>query len=455
MKKLAVLASLLCLMATAAIAQEILVDKIIGVVGDQMILHSDVQQQLALIEKQQGVLPDEARCGILEQLLVQKMLIVRAQLDSIELNDEEVEGQLDARIQQILSYMNGDVKQFIEYYGKSPDDVKEDFREDLRNQLLAQRMQQTVMDRVKVTPSEVVSFYNKIPKDSLPYFNSEVEVGEIVLKPQPSEEVLQATYDTLVAIRQRILDGVTTFEVAAKAYSQDPGSARLGGDLGWAQRGKFVPEFEASAYNLQQDEISMPVKTQFGYHIIQLLGRRGNLVRTRHILVKPRIRQADVDKAYAKLDSIRLLVAGDSISFEYAVARFSEEDEQSKTNAGVILNPQTGVPGFEIGDLPPEIFFAIDTMDVGNISAPIRFEDMRTDEVVFKAIYLMSRTDPHVANLQDDYAKIQNAALERKKLQYMNEWVNNQKDKIFIRINDEYSDCADLILGEPAAIKPR
>lgn len=455
MKKLGIIAGLLCVISWQAMAQEVLVDKIIGVVGDQMILHSDVQQQLALIEKQQGILPDEARCGILEQLLVQKMLIVRAQLDSIELNDEEVEGQLDARIQQILSYMNGDVKQFIEYYGKSPDDVKEDFREDLRNQLLAQRMQQTVMDRVKVTPSEVVSFYNKIPKDSLPYFNSEVEVGEIVLKPQPSEAMLQATYDTLVAVRQRILDGQTTFEQAAKAYSEDPGSARQGGDLGWAQRGKFVPEFEASAYNLEQDEISMPIKTQFGYHIIQLLGRRGNLVRTRHILVKPRVLQADIDKAYALLDSVRMLVAGDSISFEYAVARYSEEDEQSKTNAGVILNPQTGVPGFEIGDLPPEIFFAIDTMEIGDISAPIKFEDMRTDEVVFKAIYLMSRTDPHVANLQDDYAKIQNAALERKKLQYMNEWVSNQKDKIFIRINDEYRDCADLILAPDSVQKPR
>ena len=442
MKKLFVL--LLVLQGLNVAAQELLVDKIIGVVGDQAILLSDIEGQYALMEKQQGVLPEGARCYILDQLLVQNMLIVRAKLDSIPLDEGQVDQQLDARIQQILDYMGGDESQFIEYYGKRPDEVKEDFRDDLRNQLLAQNMQQMVMARVKVTPSEVVDFFNNIPKDSLPYFNSEVEVGEVVMKPVANEKQEKQVYETLMKVRQKVMDGELLFEEAAKNLSIDYGSARLGGDLGWAKRGKFVPEFEAAAYNLKEGEISEPIRTQFGYHVIQLLGRRGNLIHTRHILMAPVIEQADIQKAYDQLDSIRNLVGSDSISFEYAVFKFSDEESQSKTSAGLIMNPQTGEPTFEIGDLPPEIFFAIDTMKTGTISAPVRFENVQTGEVIFKSILLISRSEPHVANLTDDYSKIQNAALERKKLTYMDKWVKEQREKIFINIRGTYGNCEQV-----------
>jgi peptidyl-prolyl cis-trans isomerase SurA len=371
MKKLFVL--LFVLQGLNMTAQEMLVDKIIGVVGNQAILLSDIEGQHALLEKQQGVLPEDARCYILDQLLVQNMLVVRGKLDSLIIDESQVDAQLAARIGQIMQYMGGDESQFIEYYGKTPDEVKEDFREDLTNQLLAQQMQQMVLNSVKVTPSEVVDFYNQIPKDSLPYFNSEVEVGEIVIKPTPNKKELKRIYDKLVDIRKQIIADETLFPKLAKANSDDLGSARVGGDLGWAKRGQFVTEFEAAAYNLSQGEISEPIKTKYGYHIIQLMGRRGNLINTRHILIKPDILEEDIQKAYNTLDSIRTLVEADSITFEYAVFKFSDEDEQSKNNAGILLNPQTGATVFEIGDLPPEIFFAVDTLKESQISAPVRF----------------------------------------------------------------------------------
>jgi peptidyl-prolyl cis-trans isomerase SurA len=442
MKKLFVL--LFVLQGLNMTAQEMLVDKIIGVVGNQAILLSDIEGQHALLEKQQGVLPEDARCYILDQLLVQNMLVVRGKLDSLIIDESQVDAQLAARIGQIMQYMGGDESQFIEYYGKTPDEVKEDFREDLTNQLLAQQMQQMVLNSVKVTPSEVVDFYNQIPKDSLPYFNSEVEVGEIVIKPTPNKKELKRIYDKLVDIRKQIIADETLFPKLAKANSDDLGSARVGGDLGWAKRGQFVTEFEAAAYNLSQGEISEPIKTKYGYHIIQLMGRRGNLINTRHILIKPDILEEDIQKAYNTLDSIRTLVEADSITFEYAVFKFSDEDEQSKNNAGILLNPQTGATVFEIGDLPPEIFFAVDTLKESQISAPVRFENIQTDEIQFKAILLVSRTAPHVANLKDDYHKIQNATLERKKLSYMENWVKEQKDKIFIKIDGEYSNCPQV-----------
>lgn len=442
MKKLFIL--LFILTGLNVSGQNTLVDKIIGVVGDQAILLSDVESQFELYKKQQGFLPDDARCQILDQLLMQNMLVVRAELDSLELDDAQVEQQLQARIDQILQMMGGRMDQFIDYYGKTPEEVKEDFREDLRKQLLAQRMQQEVMARAKVTPSEVVAFYESIPSDSLPYFNSEVEVGEIVMKPVPNEKQLKLTRDRLNDMRNQILAGTADFAQLAKLNSDDIGSRRTGGDLGWAPRGQFVTEFEAAAYNLEDNEISEPVKTDFGYHIIQLLGRRGNLIHTRHILLKPKIEQSDIDATRNKLDSIRKLVAIDSISFEYAVARFSEENTQSKTNAGRVSNPKTGDNFFEIGDLQPEIFFAIDTMKVGQVSSPIKFENIQTNEITFKSIILFSRTEPHVANLKDDYSKIQNAALERKKIGYMEDWVNEQKGKIFIKIDEDYGNCSNI-----------
>jgi peptidyl-prolyl cis-trans isomerase SurA len=424
-----------------ASAQQYTMDKIVGIVGDEAILLSDIEQQAALAQKQNGTLPENAKCMILDQLLVQNILVVRAELDSLELPEGQVDEQLDARIRQILNYMNDDQQQFRDYYGKSPEEVKEDFREDLENQLLAQRMQQEVMSSVKVTPSEVVAFFNLIPQSELPYFNSEVEIGMIEMTPKANAVSKKNTFDQLNQIRTEIVSGKLDFAKAAKDNSEDPGSGRNGGDLGWATRGKFVPEFEAVAYNLQIDEISEVFETDFGYHILQLLGRRGNLIHTRHILLKPKVEEKDNEATIRTLDSLKTLIVADSISFEYTVIRHTDENAPTKTTGGLLLNPQSADPIFEVGDLPPEVYFAIDTMQIGQLSAPIKFENIQTGEVVYKVIKLISRTEPHVANLQDDYYKIQNAALERKKAEHMETWVKSQVGEIFIKIDKDYSNC--------------
>ena len=422
-------------------AQQYVMDKIVAIVGDEAILLSDVELQAASMQKQNGTLPEDAKCMILDQLLIQKIFLVRAELDSIILPEGQVDEQLDARVGQILQYMNDDLQQFNDYYGKTPDEVKEDFREDLENQLLAQRMQQEVMMSVRVTPSEVVSFFDQIPMSELPYFNSEVEVGMIEMTPKANTIAKKTTYDKLKKFRDAIVAGEMDFAEVAKENSADPGSGRNGGDLGWAKRGKFVPEFEAVAYNLEIDEISEVFETDFGYHILQLLARRGNLIHTRHILLKPKVEEKDFEQTIRTLDSLKNLIQTDSISFEYTVIRHTDDNAQTKNTGGLLLNPQTGDPIFEVGDLPPEVYFAIDTMTTGQMSEPIKFENIQSGEVVYKVIKLISRTEPHAANLQDDYNKIQNAALERKKAEHMETWVKSQVGQIFIKIGDEYGDC--------------
>ena len=408
------------ILGPSCLAQREIIDKVVATIGGELVLLSEVEEQHALMEAQSGVLPADARCNIMDQLMASKLLVNQAKLDSIEISDEEVEAQLDARIERILGFMNNDVTQFETYYGQTINEVKAQFREDLKSQILADRMRSQVMASVTVTPSEVKQFFSSIPLDSLPYFNSEVEVGEIVYKPEVNKEERQKTIEKLESIRQRIIDGEDFAELAAK-YSDD-GSARAGGDLGWAKRGKYVPEFEAAAFKLEKEEISPVVESEFGFHLIQMLERRGNSIHVRHILIKPELTDADLEKAKAHLDSVRQLLTTDSLTFSQAVKLYSNEDVQSYNNDGRMVNPATGNTFFEIGDLDPDIYFTIDTMEIGAISQPFQFRD-QVGDVYFRIVKLQSRTKPHKANLKQDYSKIQKAAIESKKSEYISNWI--------------------------------
>lgn len=432
----------LFLLTIQAWGQKQVIDKVIATVGGELILLSEVEEQFALMEAQNGNIPDETRCQITESLLVSKLMLNQAKLDSIDVTDEEVEVQLQARIDRILGFMNGDVSQFEAYYGQSINAVKEQFREDLKNQILTDRMRSQVLTNVKVTPSEVKHFFNQIPYDSLPYFNSEVEIGEIVYKPKVNAVEKQKAIDKLKEIRSDIMAGNVTFEEMAEKFSDD-GSARIGGDLGWAQRGKFVQEFEAAAYKLEQGEISPVVETEFGLHIIQLLERRGNSIHVRHILVRPEITDADLERARSHLDSVRQLILDDSLSFSLAVKLHSHEDVQSYNNDGRMVNPATGNTFFETGDLEPDIYFTIDTMEVNSISAPFEFTDPSGD-TYYRIVQLQSRSSPHRANLQQDYSKIRKAAIESKQNEFINDWVTDKIESTYIDIDPIYNDCPNL-----------
>lgn len=291
---------LLCLsLSMFAFTQRQIIDQVIANVGSEFIQLSEVEEQFSLIAAQQGGLPPEARCQILDQIMGQKLLLNQSRLDSIEVSDAEVENQLNARIDRILGYMQGDLRQFESYYGQTVNEVKDEFREDLRNQILTDRMRNNIVAGITVTPSEVKAFFDEIPKDSLPYFNSEVEVGEIAIFPKINDEQRNLAIKQLEEIKQRIENGEDFADLARK-FSNDPGSGRAGGDLGWTTRGKFVPEFEAAAYNLDVNELSDIVESEFGFHLIQLQGRRGSSINTRHILIKPLITENDLALARKK-----------------------------------------------------------------------------------------------------------------------------------------------------------
>ncbi|MFT5262983.1 MAG: peptidyl-prolyl cis-trans isomerase SurA, partial [Polaribacter sp.] len=273
------------------------IDKVVGVVGNELILLSDLEEQYNYMSEQQGVVPDNFRCSIMDNLLANGLLLSRAKLDSIPVTDEEVETQLTARFDQILNLMNGDPEQFQAYYGQTIPQMKEKMRNDLRNQMLVERMRESIISRIAVTPAEVRSFFEQVPTDSLPYFNSEVELAEIVFKPKVNEIENEKARAKLEEIKTRITEEDEDFAELAKLYSGDLGSGRAGGDLGWAKRGSYVQEFEAAAYNLEKDEMSGLVKTVFGFHLIQMLERRGNNIHLRHILIKPEITKTDLKLA--------------------------------------------------------------------------------------------------------------------------------------------------------------
>jgi peptidyl-prolyl cis-trans isomerase SurA len=451
MKFLLSIVTILSLAATA-FSQAQIIDKVVATVGGELVLLSEIEEQHALLEAQSGVLPKDARCTIMDQLLSTKLLLNQSKLDSIEVGADEVEAQLDARIERILSFMNNDVSQFEAYYGQTVNEVKEQFREDLKNQILVERMRAQVITSVKVTPSEVKQFFNSIPRDSLPYFNSEVEIGEIVAKPKINAEERQRAISKLEGIRQSILEGSADFAQMAMKHSND-GSARAGGDLGWARRGRYVPEFEAAAFKLEKEEISPVVESEFGFHIIQMLERRGNSIHLRHILIKPEITDADLDATRAKLDSVRWLIQSDSITFSQAVKLYSDKDVQSYNNDGRMVNPATGNTFFEIGDLEPDVYFTIDTMKVGHISAPFEFQD-QMGETYYRIVVLQSRTAPHKANLAQDYSKIQQAAIESKKNEFISSWVKQKVESTYISVDDIYRSCPVLDKWRKVDVRP-
>lgn len=431
---------LLCLhLGTFAFAQRQIIDQVIANVGSEFIQLSEIEEQFSLISAQQGGLPPEARCQILDQIMGQKLLLNQSRLDSIEVSDGEVESQLNARIERILSYMQGDLRQFESYYGQTVNEVKDEFREDLRNQILTDRMRNNIVTGITVTPSEVKVFFDEIPKDSLPYFNSEVEVGEIAIFPKINDEQRNLAIKQLEEIKQRIENGEDFADLARK-FSNDPGSGRAGGDLGWTTRGKFVPEFEAAAYTLDVNELSDIVESEFGFHLIQLQGRRGSSINTRHILIKPLITENDLELARKKIDSIRQLIVSDSISFSRAVKRFGSDDVQSYNNDGRMTNPLSGNTFFEIGDLDPDIYFTIDTMQVGAVSNTFEFANPY-GETGYRIVQLQSRTAPHKASLELDYSKIRQAAIEAKKNDYINKWISERVDATFIQVNELYKRC--------------
>jgi peptidyl-prolyl cis-trans isomerase SurA len=443
MKKITLVLTMMLLGIALKAQQKELVDKVVAKVGDEYILLSDVEEQFSAAKEQKADLPNEYRCIVLDNILVTKLLLNQAKIDSVLAKDEEVETQLNARFERILDYMGGNTEQFIAFYGQTPEAMKEQMREDMRDQLIVDKMKQKILESVTVTPAEVRAFFDNIPNDSLPYFNQEVEIAEIVYKPKPNDVEKEKSKKFLEELREQITNGKQPFEALAKKYSQDPGSAREGGDLGWAKRGKFVPEFEAQAYRLEEGEMSQVFESEYGFHILQLLKRRGNSVHCRHILIKPEITDNDYAQSRNLMDSIRREILRDSMHFSYAVKQYGDKGTQSYHNDGRLTNPASGNNTFETRDLDPDTYFAIDSMKINSISAPLEVTSP-TGEKMYRLVKLLSKSSPHKANLLQDYNKIHAATLEQKKNTKLIEWLEERAKTTFVVIDPMFKNCPSI-----------
>lgn len=436
------IAGLVLASASGLTAQDTLIlDKIIAKVGGEVIFHSDVEEQMAIMRDRRGNPGEIDRCLILESLTAQAMLVHYAKIDSVEVTDDEVNSEIDKRMDQILAMMNNDRKVFQETYNQTVSEMREQVKDDMLRKLLADRMQQQIITSVEVTPSEVSEFFDMIPKDSLPYFNAEVELAEIVIYPVVNPVEKAKALERINNVKQQLAAG-GDFAELAKKYSDD-GSGRQGGELGWTSRGEFVPEFEAAAFQLELLGVSDIVESEYGFHIIQLLDRKGNRIQTRHILIRPRITEEDLGKTRNLLDSIKNLIEIDSMTFAAAVKKFGDKRVQSYSNNGRMINQNTANTFFETGDVDSEIFFSIDTLQVGEITPPIEYRSPLGD-VFYKIVQLQGRTAPHQASLKQDYSRIQEAARSSKRNQAFSDWIDKRVNDTYIVIDPRFSSCENI-----------
>ncbi len=416
----------------------VVIDKIITKVDDYAVLLSDIEKAYLELSARGQLVGEDEKCTILESLVTQKMLLAQAEIDSVIVLDVEVTMQLDQRMNYFLSQFGGSEEELEEYYGKPLEQIQEEIRDELTEQMTVERMRSEITSDTNVTPSEIRKFFNKIPKDSLPYFSEEVTVGQIVKIPSVSEAQSQETLSFLLGLKGKIIAG-EDFAALARKYSQDPGSASNGGEYEkFIKRGEFVPEFEAVAFNLKINELSDPVKTDFGYHLIQLLDRRGNEYRIRHILIMPQIMESDIQRTIEELDSIRTLIVVDSIPFE-KLAKELSDDQLTGQNGGYFTDG-SGADQIATEQLDYSIYFALDTMKVGTVSMPTSFDQPDGKKAV-RIIYYKAKFKPHKANLEDDWQKIQSASLNEKKSQIEKEWFEESKYNFFILVDEEYQHC--------------
>ncbi len=418
-------------------AQPRIVDGVVAVVGKNIVLKSDIDQQYAQLKRQGLAAGEVDKCKIFEELLFEKLLLHQADLDSIVVSDEEVSQNSQRRIDMIAQQI-GSVQKMEQYYDKSLVEIKEEMEPFIRDQMIAQRMLQTITGDVKITPTEVRNFYRKIPEDSLPLINSEIEYAQIIKFPKPSAESIDEAKKRLLELKQRVEDG-SSFSTLAVLYSEDPGSAKNGGKYESIKRGQFVKEFEAVAFNLKEGEISLPFKTEYGYHIVQLLKRRGEELDLRHILIKPKISPDNLKKVELYLDSVRQAILNKEVTFGEA-AETASDDEDSRLNEGISINPNSGDSRWDQGDLSRDIFSAIDGVEKGQISKPSFYRTPDGTEG-YRLIKLLEKTEPHRADLKTDYQKIQMMATQEKKNEMTQNWIEEKLKTTYVRVNNDYLSC--------------
>ena len=436
MKKITVFFFVICC-GFLANAQPFMLDRIVGVVGSQPVKQSDVEHYYMQIRLQGVPMHGDMKCGLFEDLLTQKLLMNQAEVDSLVVEPSEVELDMNRRMDYFLNAV-GSQEALEEHFNKSIFDIRDDLRNTLQEQLLAQKMRQEITQNVRITPSEVRSFYNRMHRDSIPLINGQAQVAQIVVYPPYSAESVSEVRQSLLDMRRRIIDG-DRFATLARLYSECPSSMQ-GGSLGFINRGEMDPEFARVAWALKSPgDVSRIVESKFGFHIIQLQDRRGDQVDVRHILLTPKIDPEAIETATTRLDSIVQHVRLENITWNRA-AFFYSEDENTRFNSGLIINPHTHGTFFDMDQLDRADLAAIQNLQIGEISAPFQSRDDR-NRIVYKVVKLVNQTDPRRANLRDDYSFLQELALNEKMHKVIAEWVDEKIETSYIFIDDSFRRC--------------
>ncbi len=418
-------------------AQVKIIDQVVAVVGNNIILESDIENTYLQMRAQGMTSTGDMKCEVLEDLLTQKLMLNQAKVDSIEVTKNQVERELDNRLQMFIDQI-GSQERLEAYYNKSLLEIKDDFRELIMEQLLTQQMQSIIASEITVTPSEVKNFYRNTPKDSLPMIPAQIEYSQLLRNPPFSEQSKLAVRQRLLDLRKRIIEG-GDFATLAILYSEDPGSAKKGGELGYLSKNDLVPKFANAAFSLKQGAVSPIVETKFGFHIIQMIDRKGERVNVRHILIKPKVTAKEKEQALSFLDSLVRQIRMDSILFLTAV-RFFSEDEDTRGNGGIMVNPQTGDTKFQLEQMEQSTAEAVRSLETGKVSDPFESNDM-TGNKVFKIIEITNRIDPHQANFKNDYTVLQEMTKMSKQQEALFNWIEEKQKTTYIRIDESYKGC--------------
>ncbi len=421
-------------------AQKNVIDEVIWVIGDESILRSEVEEQKLRAQYDGTPIQGDPYCVIPEQIAIQKLFLHQAVLDSVVVSESTVMNQVENRLNYFIAQI-GSKEKMEEYFHKNTSDLREELRDMIRNQQIITQMQQKLVGDIKSTPGDVRRFYNELPPDSIPTVPAEVELQIINFEPTVPIEEINRIKDRLRDYTERVNSGTTDFSVLARLYSEDTESAKRGGELGFMGRGQLVPEFSQVAFNLTDPKkVSRIVQTEFGFHIIQLIEKRGERINCRHILLKPRVSLAEKEKGIHSLDSVSNLIRKNKLTFEQGVLSFSQ-DKNTAMNAGLMLNDKNNTSKFEYQDLPPEVAKVVYEMNVGEISKPFSMINKGTNKEVVAVVKLKSKVDNHKANLTDDYQMLKTFYEGKKKQEFLNKWIVKKQKETYISIDPAWQNC--------------
>jgi peptidyl-prolyl cis-trans isomerase SurA len=419
-------------------AQDKVIDQIVAVVGSNPILKSDIETQ-AIQQQAQGVTSQgDAKCEILEQLLEQKLLLAEADLDTlIVVGDNQINQQMDRRMNYFIENI-GSEKEVEKYFSKSIVQLKAEMSESIKEQLKTEQMQNKIMEKVTVTPSEVRQYFRQLPAKDIPEIGSQLEYAQITMLPVITEKEDLEVKAKLRDFKKRVENG-DNFATLAIMYSEDPGSARNGGEMDYVGRAMLDQAFATEAFNLKPNQVSKVVRSEFGYHIIQLIDRKGEKIKCRHILIRAKIDPKELTNAKNRIDSIADFVRGGKMSWEQACYLYSS-DKNTRNNGGLVTSQSNGSSKFEVAELDPDVSKVITTMNIGETSRPFLTIDDKQRQV-YKIVKLNNKTKTHKANLQEDYQKLSEMFMAKKKDDNYRKWIAKQQSKTYIHVDDSYANC--------------